>query len=222
VPARSRYWLFLVLLGFAPALASLPASAAEGDVFPRGKQWCATTHPNHGTPQGFGPALDMGSPTDYRWPILAPEDGRVRVFSRVGEDGWGNSVMWISQDGKERIHLAHLDSIGATGPVRAGDMIGRVGDTGQSTTPHLHSSRRYRGRPAPLVLGGRLLSAGDCLVSRGPAASTIPQPDRRPGWLRRDARATEGGADLGNTGSGGFLGMESGGGHGLTRERPRP
>ena len=167
MPAKLPHRLLLALLGFLPALASFPASAADGDVFPKGKQWCASTHPNHGTPQGFGPALDMGSPTDYRWPILAPEDGRVRVFSRVGEDGWGNSILWISEDGRERIHMAHLDTIEARGPVEAGEMIGRVGDTGQSTSPHLHASRRSAGRPAPLVLGGRELHAGDCRVSRG-------------------------------------------------------
>jgi murein DD-endopeptidase MepM/ murein hydrolase activator NlpD len=167
VPAKLPHRLLLALVGFLPALASFPASAADGDVFPKGKQWCASTHPNHGTPQGFGPALDMGSPTDYRWPILAPEDGRVRVFSRVGEDGWGNSILWISEDGRERIHMAHLDTIEARGPVEAGEMIGRVGDTGQSTSPHLHASRRFAGRPAPLVLGGRELHAGDCRVSRG-------------------------------------------------------
>jgi murein DD-endopeptidase MepM/ murein hydrolase activator NlpD len=203
--------LLLALLGFAPALAPLSASAAEGDVFPKGKQWCASTHPNHGTPQGFGPALDMGSPTDYRWPVLAPEDGRVRVFSRVGEDGWGNSILWISEDGKERIHMAHLDSIEAKGPVEAGEMIGRVGDTGQSTSPHLHASRRFAGRPAPLVLGGRVLHAGDCRVSRGagPGPERPSAPPALRGWLRVDAMArpkAESAPDseaVGDSGSGG-------------------
>lgn len=222
MPAKLPHRLLLALLGFLPALASLPASAAEGDVFPKGKEWCATTHPNHGTPEGFGPALDMGSPSDYRWPILAPEDGRVRVFSRVGEDGWGNSVLWISEDGRERIHMAHLDTIEATGPVRAGDMIGRVGDTGQSTTPHLHASRRFGGRPAPLVLGGRLLQAGDCRVSQGPAASTAPEPDRRPGWLRMDALPREPDAELLRPGSGGFLSADGEGSEPPGWTRPRP
>jgi murein DD-endopeptidase MepM/ murein hydrolase activator NlpD len=206
VPAKLPYRLLLVLLGLLPALASLPASAADGDVFPKGKQWCASTHPNHGTPQGFGPALDMGSPSDYRWPILAPEDGRVKVFSRVGKDGWGNSILWISEDGRERIHMAHLDTIEAKGRVEAGEMIGRVGDTGYSTSPHLHASRRFAGRPAPLVLGGKVLHAGDCRVSKGAG----PGPQRptlsalRRGWLRVDARAGLRQEVVGETGTGGI------------------
>lgn len=195
MPAKTPHRLLIALLGFLPALASVPALAAQGDVFPKGKDWCATTHPSHGTPQGFGPALDMGSPSDYRWPVLAPEDGRVKVFSRVGQDGWGNSVLWISADGRERIHLAHLDSIEATGPVRSGDMIGRVGDTGYSTSPHLHASRRFGNGPAPMVLDGRVLHAGDCRVSRGPAPSSSPPPEEVRGWLRRDVRAGEEGGD---------------------------
>jgi murein DD-endopeptidase MepM/ murein hydrolase activator NlpD len=164
----------------------------------------------------------MGSPTDYRWPILAPEDGRVRVFSRVGEsNGWGNSILWISRDGRERIHMAHLDTIEARGPVKAGDMIGRVGDTGQSTTPHLHASRRFAGRPAPLELGGRPLQAGDCRISRGPAESTAPDPQERPGWLRRDARSRTSGEQV-RTGSGGFIHQEPGTGHALAGLAPRP
>jgi murein DD-endopeptidase MepM/ murein hydrolase activator NlpD len=206
VPAKVPYRLLLALLAFLPALAPLSASAAEGDVFPKGKQWCASTHPNHGTPQGFGPALDMGSPSDYRWPILAPEDGRVRVFSRVGDDGWGNSILWISEDGRERIHMAHLDTIEAKGHVEAGEMIGRVGDTGYSTSPHLHASRRFVGRPAPLVLGGRVLHAGDCRVSRGagtgPGRSSDVSGLR--GWLRVDALAGPKRHAAGDPGSGGI------------------
>ena len=205
MPAKLPYRFVFALLGFLPALASLPASAAEGDVFPKGKEWCASTHPSHGTPQGFGPALDMGSPSDYRWPVLAPEDGRVKVFSRVGEDGWGNSILWISEDGRERIHLAHLDTIEAKGPVEAGEMIGRVGDTGYSTSPHLHSSRRFAGRPAPLVLGGRELHAGDCRVSRGagPGPQRISLTALLRGWLRVDARAGQM-REAGEPGSGGI------------------
>jgi murein DD-endopeptidase MepM/ murein hydrolase activator NlpD len=221
VPAKLPHRLLLALLGFLPALATLPAFAASGDVFPQGKHWCATTHANHGTPQGFGPALDMGSPIDYRWPILAPEDGRVKVFSRVGQDGWGNSILWISEDGRERIHMAHLDTIEATGLVEAGEMIGRVGDTGYSTSPHLHASRRFAGRPAELVLGGRLLRAGDCRVSRGPAESTATEPDRRPGWLRRDAMARQEDDDL-RPGSGGFVSEDEGPSEPLDWNRPRP
>jgi hypothetical protein len=194
VPAKPSPWAALLLAGAVLTLGSTSAFAAAGDVFPAGKHWCATTHPNHGTPQGFGPALDMGSPTDFRWPVLAPEDGRVKVFSRVGQDGWGNSVLWISADGRERIHLAHLDSIEATGLVGAGEMIGRVGDTGYSTSPHLHASRRFEKRPAPMVLWGRVLHAGDCRVSRGPAPSSLPA-EAGGGWLRRDARAGEEGGD---------------------------
>lgn len=206
MPAKLPHRLLLALLGFLPALASLPASAAEGDVFPKGKEWCASTHPNHGTPQGFGPALDMGSPTDYRWPVLAPEDGRVRVFSRVGDDGWGNSILWISEDGRERIHMAHLDTIEARGPVEAGEMLGRVGDTGYSTSPHLHASRRFAGRPAPLVLGGRTLHAGDCRVSGGagpgPQRSSVTAVLR--GWLRVDALSAPKREVVGEPGTGGI------------------
>lgn len=148
--------------------AATSAGAAGGDVFDRGKRWCATTHPNHGTLEGFGPALDLGSPTDFRWPVYAPGAGRVRIHSTGWGGGWGRSIIWISANGRERIHFAHLDSFGATGGVRAGRLIGKVGMTGEATSPHLHASARRDGKPARLILGGRRLEAGGCYTSRGP------------------------------------------------------
>ena len=144
------------------------ASAAGGDVFTLGTRYCATTHPNHGSLDGYGPALDLGGPDDAGWPVHAPGSGRVRVYSTGWGDGWGNSIIWIAEGGGERIHLAHLASFGATGPVEAGERIGRVGSSGRATSPHLHASARRDGAPAGLVLGGRELRAGRCYTSIGP------------------------------------------------------
>ena len=166
---------FVVLACALLALGALPspAGAADGDVFRRGTRWCASTHPNHGTlsdpDEGqFGPALDIGSPNDFRWPVHAPGDGRVEVYSRGWGSGWGNSIIWTSAGGSERIHMAHLDSFGATGLVEAGTVIGRVGETGSATGPHLHLSARRDGDPARLELMGHRIRAGHCYTSTGP------------------------------------------------------
>ena len=150
------------------ALASgSDARGATADVLAKDRVYCASTHPNHGTPEGFGPAIDLnGRNEDYRWPIHAPGEGRVRTSSAGG--GFGYSVVWKSLNGRERIHLAHLDSFGRTGRVEAGAEIGRMGSTGFSTGPHLHLSASVAGRPAPVVLHGETIRAGHCYRSRGP------------------------------------------------------
>lgn len=165
--------VFVVAVSMAAlVLASAPAGAAGGDVFAAGNVWCASTHPNHGTLSGFGPALDIGSPTDFQWPIYAPNAGEVEIHSEGWGGGWGNSIIWTRYDGAERIHMAHLDSFGKTGSVEAGDLIGRVGSTGQSTSPHLHLSAEIDGKPATLILMGKEIHAGDCFTSPGPIPPT--------------------------------------------------
>jgi Ca2+-binding RTX toxin-like protein len=156
-----------------PTVVPDPAGAADADVFRRGSRWCATTRDGHGTlndpEEGrFGPALDIGSPNDFRWPVHAPGDGRVEIYSRGWGSGWGNSVIWTSADRRERIHLAHLDSFGVTGRVEAGDVVGRVGQTGIATGPHLHLSARRDGEPGRVILMGQRIRAGRCYVSTGP------------------------------------------------------
>lgn len=151
-----------------PLAAAGPAWAAGGDVFAEGTKWCASTYPGHGTLSGFGPALDMGSPNDYQWPLHAPGDGTVKIHSEGYGGGWGNSIIWTRHDGAEKIHMAHLDSFGKTGDVVAGDLIGRVGETGQATAPHLHASAQMNGKPSPLFLMGKEIEAGKCYTSKGP------------------------------------------------------
>jgi hypothetical protein len=163
----------MVLLTAGATLAApRSALAAGGDIFREGTRWCASTHPNHGTLDGYGPALDLGAPDDAGWPIYAPGKGRVRIHSRGWGGGWGNSVIWISGERAERIHLAHLASFAATGRVEVGALIGRVGSTGRATSAHVHASARRDGQPARLMLGGRVIEAGSCYASRGPIPPT--------------------------------------------------
>jgi Ca2+-binding RTX toxin-like protein len=159
-----------VLLVVAAVVAgTVPAAATDGDLYGAGTGYCASTYsPGHDTPPGFGPPLDLNAAGgDAGRPVLAPADGRVRIFSRSGI--YGLSVVWRSIDGVELIHVAHLQRITATGEVRAGQQIGLAGSTGHAFGEgHLHIARRLGSRPAPMELSGAPLRAGGCYVSRGP------------------------------------------------------
>jgi N-acetylmuramoyl-L-alanine amidase len=69
-------------------------------------------------------------------PVRAPVDGVVETA--VGAIG-GNQFRLTTPDGT-LLFGSHLHSFGATGQVRAGDVIGTVGDTGNArgARPHLH------------------------------------------------------------------------------------
>ena len=75
-------------------------------------------------------------------PVLAVADGRV-IFTGWSESGFGNLVILDHGDGITT-HYAHLDEI----LVEEGDtvdrenLIGRVGNSGNSVSPHLHFELR--------------------------------------------------------------------------------
>ncbi|HUF48420.1 MAG TPA: M23 family metallopeptidase [Vicinamibacterales bacterium] len=113
---------------------------------------------------GFGVPRDAGRRSHHGidifaprgTPVLAAVDGRVRTDT--GERG-GN-VIWLSPtDGqRRRLYYAHLDgwAVDNAATVRAGDVIGYVGNTGnaRTTPPHLHFGVYDRGPvdPHPFVL----------------------------------------------------------------------
>jgi hypothetical protein len=171
---------------FVPAT---PASATGSDAWPRGVRYCATTHPGHGTWPGFGAAIDMNAPNDFRTPLRAPSNGWVNVMTTSGD--WGRSIHWMKADQSEKIHFAHLDALARTGRVEAGDLIGYVGSTGRSDGPHLHASARRDG-PAELVLSGAAIVANGCYVSNGSKPWRAPKTSHRStatervrrGWTR--------------------------------------
>jgi hypothetical protein len=86
--------------------------------------------------------VDMPAPTGT--PVFAAGGGVVRKAEKV--EGWGNLVVLDHGDGFTTFY-AHLDEIGVETGVKVlvGQLIGKVGNTGQSTGPHLHYEVRKNG-----------------------------------------------------------------------------
>ena len=75
-------------------------------------------------------------------PVHAAFDGTVRIAARMG--GYGNCVVLRHPNGLETLY-GHLSKINVRHgqPVKAGDVIGHGGSTGNSTGPHLHFECRF-------------------------------------------------------------------------------
>ncbi|HEV3475433.1 MAG TPA: peptidoglycan DD-metalloendopeptidase family protein, partial [Actinomycetota bacterium] len=203
----------LVLIATVISASADPAAATDGDVYAEGTRYCATTYsPGHDTPKGFGPPIDLNAAGgDLGRPVRAPTAGTVSVFSRAGI--YGLSVVWRSADGMERLHVAHLSRIVARGEVRAGQLIGRGGNTGHSVGEgHLHMARQVGGRPAPMILSGTSIRPDRCYTSAGPirqrcldADATMvgtPRADHLVGTAGADVFAPGAGADVVRGGGG--------------------
>ncbi|SEL84807.1 BlaR1 peptidase M56 [Aquimarina amphilecti] len=78
-------------------------------------------------------------------PILATEDGTISVAKDKGN--WGNLIVITHANGYETWY-AHLDSFEVTEnqKVSKGQIIGKSGNTGLSTGPHLHYEVRLNGK----------------------------------------------------------------------------
>jgi len=111
--------------------------------------------PNDGTPSGYpasGPmtqgsrpghvAIDIG--VSVGTDIKTTMSGKV-VYAGWNNEGYGNLV--IVENGGYRTYYGHLSKVpvqvGET--VQAGDVIGKSGNTGNSTGPHLHYEVRING-----------------------------------------------------------------------------
>ena len=82
-------------------------------------------------------------------PIFAATNGRV-TYAQFNSGGYGNLIMIRRNDGTQTWY-AHLSTIGVrVGQwVWAGERIGRMGNTGDSTGSHLHFEVRVGSAPTP-------------------------------------------------------------------------
>lgn len=87
--------------------------------------------------------IDMPAPTGT--PVYAAGGGVVAKAAKV--EGWGNLIVLEHAEGYTTFY-AHLDEISVEKglKVTAGQVIGKVGNTGQSTGPHLHYEVRLSGK----------------------------------------------------------------------------
>ncbi len=91
-------------------------------------------------------AIDIGSWTGA--PVKSADSGYVTVAGGGWNSGYGNYVVIDHGNGFVSLY-AHLHSIyvRAGESVARGQQIGTLGNTGNSTGPHLHFEIRYQGVP---------------------------------------------------------------------------
>ncbi|RMG80980.1 MAG: M23 family metallopeptidase, partial [Chloroflexi bacterium] len=116
-----------------------------GTVNPSGGSFWTNPLPNGTFVRGYSsyhPGLDLAAPTGT--PIYAANSGPV-VYA--GWNNWGYGNLVVLAHGPFMTVYGHMQNIlvrcGET--VVAGQQIGTVGSTGQSTGPHLHFEIRYMG-----------------------------------------------------------------------------
>ncbi|MDQ1404037.1 MAG: peptidoglycan LD-endopeptidase LytH [Actinomycetota bacterium] len=118
------------------------------------------------THQGIDIAAPIGTP------LLACERG---VLLQVGSDLYGGNSIWLVGASGARYYYAHLSAFAPNlhsgQVVAAGDVLGAVGSTGESTGPHLHFEIHPNGGPA--IDGYPLLKTVDdathAVRSKGPS-----------------------------------------------------
>ena len=106
---------------------------------------------------GFGVRIDpiyrrpkMHQGMDFTAPIGTDifATGNGQVVEAGWKQGYGNAVKINHGFGYETLY-AHMHKINVRSGQRVtrGEVIGKVGNTGKSTGPHLHYEVRYQGKP---------------------------------------------------------------------------
>lgn len=143
----------------------VPAQVEVGDLVPPGQVSLVTEQSGEDWLHPLPHETIEQSPWGWRWseargvwrmhtgvdlivpsgtPVLAARSGRVVLAEWVS--GYGLTVLISHTDGWQTLY-AHLQSmdVRAGSPIARGERLGRVGDTGSATTPHLHLELRREG-----------------------------------------------------------------------------
>ena len=131
--------------GWTPAPGPRVAWPVRGVLTqPFGCTGVALERPGPECPGGFHTGIDVAQPEGT--PIHAAADGLAYSFD--DPQRYGNHVVVQHYAGYSTLY-AHMVRTNVTWgqPVRAGDVIGWVGSTGNSSGPHVHFEVRFAGSP---------------------------------------------------------------------------
>ncbi|WP_231406046.1 VCBS repeat domain-containing M23 family metallopeptidase [Streptomyces clavuligerus] len=143
----------------ASALTLGAASSAQAGARPDfqlpfrcGEVWQASTYPGH-DPIG---SVDFNQypGDDTGKPVAASANGTVTAAGPSG--GWAGTRVRIDHGGGWTTHYAHLsgESVSVGQAVKAGQVIGKVGNTGNSRGAHLHFEQTLDGTGQTAVFDG--------------------------------------------------------------------
>ena len=144
----------------APAATRPKPKPARKPAPPRKPRWARPTGGPLTSPFGsrwgrMHNGLDFGAP--YGSPVRAAFDG-VITFAAFDAGGYGKQVRIRHANGVVTTY-SHMSKIVVTGGrVKAGQVVGRIGSTGNSTGPHLHFE---------VLVGGANVNPRPFLAARG-------------------------------------------------------
>src|SRR4051812_4738764 len=120
--------------------------------FPCGQVWAGQTRTNHSPAR----SVDFNRANDFGDTVVASAGGRVTRVANEGNTSYGRWIE-IAHPGGWRTRYAHLSAqlvhVGQT--VRRGQKIGRLGNTGGSTGPHLPFEECVNGVAVSATFDGR-------------------------------------------------------------------
>ncbi len=145
---RSRKWLVLPFLLLLVGCAS-SKSAIRGPAAPSGwpvERSIVVVTAEFGSPRGGShhQGIDLAAPAGT--PVRVTADGKVVIAERDGR--YGRTIV-VDHGGGFRTRYAHLKRIEVKDGkrVRHGDVIGRVGSSGNASGAHLHYEVLKNGVP---------------------------------------------------------------------------
>jgi murein DD-endopeptidase MepM/ murein hydrolase activator NlpD len=142
IPGGTKPFIQQQIVGINTSSVSVPDDAATGS---GNFSWPASGSISQGYWGGHR-ALDIASRTGA--PVKAADGGFVTLAGGGWNGGYGNHVIIDHGNGFATLY-AHLNTIFVKSGenVGAGQQIGTVGNTGNSTGPHLHFEILYQGVP---------------------------------------------------------------------------